>query len=106
MIIQIMYKHPQAGIRCQSKISISFSPFQGPLIYASLFSITSAFLLQYAFNFFFPFFRATPAAYGSSQARGQFRATAAGHRHSHSHSNAGSEPHLQATPQLTAMLDP
>jgi len=24
----------------------------------------------------------------------------------HSHSNAGSEPHLQPTPQLTATLDP
>ena len=44
------------------------------------------------------------AAYGSSQARGQIRATAA--RLCHSHSNAESEPHLQATPQLMATLDP
>ena len=47
-------------------------------------------------------------AYGSSQARDQIRATAAGLHlcHSHSHSNAGSEPGLQPTPQLMAMLDP
>ena len=41
---------------------------------------------------FFSFFRAAPAAYGSSQARGQIRAAAAGLRHSHSH--AESEPRL------------
>ena len=42
--------------------------------------------------FFFLFFRATPAAYGGSQARGQIRAAATGLHHSHSH--AGSELHL------------
>jgi len=45
-----------------------------------------------------------PAAYGSSQARGQIRATAAGLRHSHSHARSG--PSLRPPPQLTAMLDP
>jgi len=54
--------------------------------------------------FFYLFFRATPEAYGSSQASGQVRATAASLHHKHS--NAGSEPGLQHTPQLTAMLDP
>ena len=49
-------------------------------------------------------FRATPMAYGGSKARGHIGATAAGL--CHSHSNAGSEPHLQPTPQLTATLDP
>ena len=49
-------------------------------------------------NFFI--FRATPTAYGSSQASGWIRATAAGLRHSHS--NARSEQRLQPTPQLTA----
>ena len=49
-------------------------------------------------------FRAAPAAYGSSQARGQIGATAAGLHHSHG--NMGSEPRLQPTPQLSAMLDP
>ena len=49
-------------------------------------------------------FRGAPAAYGSSQARGLIGAVAASLRQSHS--NVGSEPHLQPTPQLTAMLDP
>ena len=42
--------------------------------------------------------------YGGSQVRGLIRAIAAGLRQSHS--NAGSEPRLQPTPQLTAMPDP
>ena len=42
-------------------------------------------------------FRASPAAYGSSQARGQIGATAASLHHSHI---------LQTTPQLTATPDP
>jgi len=49
-------------------------------------------------------FRATPVAYGSSQARGRFGAAAAGLPSSHS--NAGSELHLRPTPQLTATPDP
>jgi len=40
----------------------------------------------------FAFSKATPAAYGGSQARGLIRAVAT-HLH-HSHSNTGSEPHL------------
>ena len=51
---------------------------------------------------FFFLFRAAPAAYGSSQARGRIRATAA----NHSHSITGSKLHLQPAPQLIAMLDP
>ena len=43
-------------------------------------------------------------AYGGSQARDQIGAIAAGLRHRHS--NARSEPRLQPTPQLMAMLDP
>ena len=54
--------------------------------------------------FLFVFFRTTPAVYGGSQARGLIGATATGL--CHSHSNAGSEPHLQATPQFMAMPDP
>ena len=46
--------------------------------------------------------RAALVAYGSSQARGQIGATAAGLYHSHTES----EPRLPPTPQLTAMLDP
>ena len=49
-------------------------------------------------------FRATPVAYGSSQARGLIGAATSGlHR---SHSNTRSEPSLQPTPQLVAIVDP
>ena len=50
------------------------------------------------FGFSLSLFRAAPAVYGSSQARGLY--------HSHSLSNAGSKPHLGPTPQLVATLDP
>ena len=53
------------------------------------------------FSFFLFFFRASPMAYGGSQARGPIRAVAAG-----LHSNTGSELHQRPTPQLTAMLEP
>ena len=53
--------------------------------------------------FFCYFFGPLPAAYGDSQARGPIGAAATGLRQSHS--NAGSEPCLQPTPQLTAMPD-
>ena len=43
-------------------------------------------------------------AYGGSQAKGLMGAVAAGLHQSHS--NAGSEPHLRPTPQLTATPDP
>uniref|UniRef100_A0A4X1TY62 C2H2-type domain-containing protein n=1 Tax=Sus scrofa TaxID=9823 RepID=A0A4X1TY62_PIG len=49
------------------------------------------------FLFFFGPFRATPAAYGGSQARDPNGAVATGLRQSHS--NTRSEPHLQPTPQ-------
>ena len=49
-------------------------------------------------------FRASPAAYGRSQARGRTGAVAISLYHSHS--NARSEPHLGSTQQLTAMSDP
>ena len=45
--------------------------------------------------YIFFLFKATPAAYGSSQARGQIRATAAGLYHSHS--NSGYKTHLWPT---------
>ena len=58
------------------------------------------------FSFFFLFclFQAASVAYGGSQAKGLIGAVAAGLHQSHS--NARSEPHLQLTPQLMAMLDP
>ena len=46
---------------------------------------------------------AAPVAYGGSQARDLIGAAAAGLHQGHS--NAGSEPRLQPTPQLTATLD-
>ena len=49
-------------------------------------------------------FRAAPAAYGGSQARGWIRAIAAGLHHSCS--STGSELCLCPIPQLMAMLDP
>ena len=56
--------------------------------------------------FFFVFcpLRAAPMAYGGSQARGLIGTLAAGLHLSHS--NAGSEPRLQPTPQLTVTPDP
>ena len=61
----------------------------------------------YLFIYLFIFFAiswAAPVAYGGSQARGPIGAVAAGL--GQSHSNAGSEPRLRPTPQLTAMPDP
>ena len=49
-------------------------------------------------------FRAAPAVYGSSQARGQIGTVAASLYHSHSHT--GSKSHLWPTPWLAAMPDP
>ena len=52
----------------------------------------------------FVLFRDIPVAYENSQARGLTRAVAASL--CHSHSNASSEPCLQPTPHLRAVLDP
>ena len=60
--------------------------------------------LNIIFFFFFLTFLAAPKAYGSSQTRGQIRATAASLHQSYN--NTGSELHLQPTSQLTAMPDP
>ena len=54
------------------------------------------------FFFFGLHFRATPAAYGVSQARGRIRAVVA----SLHHSNNRADLCLQPTPQLTATPDP
>ena len=70
------------------------------LLLSSLFSFP---LFIYLFCLF-AISRATPAAYGGSQARGQIRAVDAGLHQSHS--NTGSKPRLGPTPQLTAMPDP
>ena len=54
--------------------------------------------------FFFAFSRATPEAYGGSQARGLIGAIAIVLHQSHS--NSGSGLRLRSIPQLTAMPDP
>ena len=54
--------------------------------------------------FFVLLFRATPVAYGDSQASGLIGAVAANLHYSHS--NVGSELRLQPTPQLMATPDP
>ena len=58
---------------------------------------------SFLFSFFWGLFRAAPAAYGGSQARGRIGAVATGLRQGHS--NAGSGPRLRPTPQLTATPD-
>ena len=64
--------------------------------------VCSTDLSAHIFSYFL--FRAAPAAYGSSEARGQIQAAAAGLHHSHS--NSGSELHLGPTLQLMATPDP
>ena len=53
--------------------------------------------------FYFCLLRATPLAYGGSQARGWIGGTATGLHHGHS--KVGSDPHMWPTPQLMATLD-
>ena len=62
------------------------------------------FIVFFVLFCFFTISWAAPTACGGSQARALIGAAAASLRHSHS--NAGSEPHLQPTPQLTAVPDP
>jgi len=61
------------------------------------------FLFIYLFFGLFAISWAAPAAYGGSQARGPIGAVADSLRQSHG--NAGSEPRLRPTPQLTATPD-
>ena len=63
-------------------------------------------LIVFLFFFFFFFFhfRAAPAVYGGSQARGRIGAVDTSLHHSHG--NVGSEPRLRPTAQLTATPDP
>ena len=56
--------------------------------------------ITYINTYIFCLFRATPTAYGGSQARGQIGATATGLHHS----NARSELHQWPTLQLVAMV--
>ena len=73
-----------------------------PVVAMTLFS--RCFLSSGFFCLLFLLLWVALVAYGGSQTWGLIRATAAGP--CHSHSNEGSEPRLQPTPQLSAMLDP
>ena len=69
--------------------------------------LSSSYQTFFIFTYFYlssVFSRAAPTAYGVSQARGWIGAVAAGLHQSRS--NAGSEPSLRPTPQLTATPDP
>ena len=82
---------------------------QGPQGPPQNLSITHVYTVSHLFTFLFIFlsfcpFRAAPAAYGGSQARGRIGATAADLHHSLS--NARSEPRLRATLELMATPDP
>ena len=72
-------------------------------IVITLYAIISLFIYLFIY-LFFVFSRAAPMAYGGSQARGRIGAVVISLHQSHS--NTGSEPSLQHTPQLTALLDP
>ena len=86
---------PRPGIEpCQNSNPSHRSDIAGSLIHCATRGLQETF-------FFFCFLGPYPWAYGSSQARGQIRAAAAGLHHSHS--NLGSEPCQQPIPQLTAM---
>ena len=77
----------------------------GPSYYYYLKFLFFYFLFLFIYFFcLFVFSRAAAVAYGGSQARGLIGAATDGLQQSHS--NAGSEPHLQPTPQLAVTLDP
>ena len=100
------------NLNCSKWICMSFCMFKDYLCFSlwifflcllfsgtiGLFSISNTiYLCIYflIFNFFL-LFRAAPAAYGNSQARGRIGATDL----HHSHSNAGSTPYLWPIPHL------
>ena len=88
-----------SGHSCTTPDPLTYGTGAGDQTYTS--TATQATAVRF---FFFFFFRATPSAYGGSQARGRIRATAAGLHHSHR--NAGPKLCLQPTPQLKATPDP
>ena len=77
--------------------------FTLPVIYFLFIPKFMIFFLIFIYLFIL-LFRATPMAYGVSQARGPRGATTVGLRHSHS--NTGSKPHLRPTSQLMTSPDP
>ena len=113
MIITIQFcrisiPHPQ-GIPPPPKLSpletISFSKSVSQYLFCKeVHCVLFYFLFIYLFIYcLFVFSRASLAAHGGSQARGQIGAVAAGLRQSHS--NVGSEPSLPPPPKLRATPD-
>ena len=96
-------KNKKSIINCPTHLILNVCYFVIYLLILFLFFLFLFYFLPFFLVFLF-FSRALPAAYGGSQARGLMGAVAASLHHSHS--NARSEPRLQPTPQLTAMLDP
>ena len=101
--------YPWLKRKKESNINYAFFILNLPNLQLTIFALNSYKirahdLLFTSFFFSFCLFRAAPAAYGGSQARGLIRATAAGV--CHSDSNGRSEPRLRPTPQLKAMPDP
>ena len=92
-------------IDCGGEGGLSLAPFlNNALVWLLMCPVKQYVFFSFFFFFFFSPFWAVPIAYGGSQARGRIRDTAASLLHSHS--NAGAQPHLQPTPQLTATPDP
>jgi len=91
--------------RVETKQTKCFSRIQGHQGCVSICLRSAPFTLsEFWFWFWFCLFRATPRAYGGSQARGQIRAVADGL--CHNLRNTRSELRLLPTSQLTAMPDP
>ena len=92
---------PQLRARDGTHILMDSSQVRNPLSHNgnSLYSLVGSVLGLSSFLLF----RAAPAAYGGSQARGPIGAVAASLQHSHSHIR--SKPRLSPTPQLTATPD-
>ena len=97
IIIKLFKNNDRENLKCiQRKQTHSHSRLR--CIFANWSPHCSSLIL-----FILIFFRVTPTAYGSSQARGQIRAAAA--CLCHSHSNARSKSSLQPTSHLMATPD-
>ena len=104
-MLKVGFSYMASYVELHSFFSYVFSVFilKGCWI-LSHFYTSMEMIIRFYFISFFGLFRAAPAAYGDSQARGQIRAAATGLHHSHS--NAMFKSHPQPTQQLMATLDP